>query len=91
MTISARREIYWNRWKNRETEKRSGQLKQKGLKMKGMVAIREKRGIQWNRSQISVPAGPLFSFCFFYSFRVILWPEEYCNDKMLKFLTGRKV
>jgi hypothetical protein len=51
MKISARREIYWNRWKNRETEERSGPLKQKGLKMKGMATIREKREIQWNRSQ----------------------------------------
>jgi hypothetical protein len=30
--------------------------------MKGMNAIREKRGIQWNRSQISVPTGPLYLF-----------------------------
>jgi hypothetical protein len=37
-----------------ENGKGSGPLKQKGLKMKGMTKIREKRGIQWNRSQISV-------------------------------------
>jgi len=47
--------------------------------MKGMTAIREKRGIQWNMSQISVPAG------------FILWPNEYCNDEMPKCLTGRNV
>jgi hypothetical protein len=34
----------------------------KMLKMKGMTAIREKRGIQWDRSQIMVPTGSIFFF-----------------------------
>jgi hypothetical protein len=55
-----------------------------------MIAIREKRGIQWNRSQISVSVGPQYSF-FFYSCGVILWPEEYYSDEMPKCLTGRNV
>jgi hypothetical protein len=58
------------------------------LKMKGMTGIREKRGVQWNRSQISVSAGPIF---FFYSYGLILQSEEYCSDEMPKFLTGRNV
>jgi hypothetical protein len=60
-------------------------VKQKGLKMKGMNAIREKRGIQWNRSQISVSMGPLYSRGV--SYGVILWLEEYCSEKMSKCLT----
>jgi hypothetical protein len=70
MTIRARREIKWNRKQNRETGKGSGPLKQKGLNMKGITAIREKMGIQWDRSQISVLMGPIYSL-FFYSFGVI--------------------
>jgi hypothetical protein len=49
---------------NRDVGKGSGPLKKKGLKMKGMTAIREKRGIQWDRSQISVSMGPLYFFFF---------------------------
>ena len=45
--------------------------KKKIEKMIGMTAIREKREIQWNRSQIMVPTGSRLSL-FFYSCRVIL-------------------
>jgi hypothetical protein len=57
--------------------------------MIGMTAIREKRGIQWDRAQIMVPAGSrLFIFN---SYGVILRSEEYCSVEMPKFLTGRNV
>jgi hypothetical protein len=47
--------------------------------MIGMTAIRVKRKIQRNRSQIMVPNG------------VILQSEEYYSDEMPKCLTGRNV
>jgi hypothetical protein len=39
--------------------------------MIGMIGIREKREIQWNRSQIMVLTGSRFNF-FLYSYEVIL-------------------
>jgi hypothetical protein len=57
--------------------------------MIGMTAIREKRGIQWDRAQIMVPTGSRLFF--FYSCGVILRSEEYCSVEMPKFLTGRNV
>jgi hypothetical protein len=56
---------------NRDTTKGSGPLK-KGLKMKGTIVIREERGIQWDRSQITVSARPLYSF--------FLTPTELYSD-----------
>jgi hypothetical protein len=56
--------------------------------MIGMNAIREKREIQWNRSQIMVPTGSRLFF--FYTCRVILRSEEYCNDEIPKCLIRKK-
>jgi hypothetical protein len=49
----------------------------------GTTTIKTERGIQWDRPQITVPAGPL------YSYGVILQLEEYCSDKKPKLLTGK--
>jgi hypothetical protein len=47
--------------------------------MIGMNVIREKRSIQWNRSQIMVQQN--LDFCF-YICGVILWFEEYWSDEI---------
>ena len=57
-------------------------------KMIWMNVIREKRWIQWNRSQIMVKKIP--DIFFFYTCGVILRFEEYCSDEMPKFLTRKK-
>jgi hypothetical protein len=49
---------------NRGTGKGVGSTEKKCLKMKGTTAIRARRGIQWDRSQIMVLMGPLYSFFF---------------------------
>jgi hypothetical protein len=77
---------------------RMGELKRGGRgqnfcqKMIWMNVIREKRGIQWNRSQIMVKKIPdlLFFFFIFLSCGVILRSEEYCSDEIPKCLTRKK-
>jgi hypothetical protein len=54
-----------------------------------MTTIRAKRGIQWNRAQIMVPAGSILFI--FNSYGVILRSEEYNSVEMPKFLTGINV
>jgi hypothetical protein len=56
--------------------------------MIGMISIREKRGIQWDRAQIMVPKTS--KICFFLC-GVILRAKEYYNVEMPKFLIGRNV
>jgi hypothetical protein len=53
---------------NKGVGKGMGPWEKKGLKMIGIMMIREKRGIQWDRSQIMVWEGPNFFFLLLQSY-----------------------